>query len=110
MKIFISSTGYRLYKEAVAAQNFLGYYQNTPELTFLDVKLVSTPGMPANNIFAGCKSNLFFGTDLISDMNEIKVLDQSDVIGSNLLNYLARFSASCNFGFAKEIVVYGTAY
>jgi hypothetical protein len=107
--IFVSNTVAKLYKQAVAAQNFSGYYTNNPELVFIDVPLVAVNGMPTNNMCAATTRNLVFGTDLISDMNEIKVKDMSDITLDNTIRYGAKFKIGVNFVWEKEVVIYGTA-
>ncbi len=49
---------------------------------FNGIEIVLCPGMSASKIVAAQKSNLFFGTGLMSDFNEVRVLDMANIDGS----------------------------
>ena len=55
---------------------------------------------------AAQKSNLFFGTGLLSDHNEVKVIDMADVDGSQNVRVVMRFTAGIQHGIGSEIVLY----
>jgi hypothetical protein len=52
------------------------------------------------------KSNLFFGTGLLSDQNEVKVIDMADIDGSQNVRVVMRFTAGVQYGIGSEIVLY----
>ena len=52
------------------------------------------------------KSNLFFGTGLLSDQNEVKVIDMADLDGSQNVRVVMRFSAGVNYAVGSDIVLY----
>ena len=52
------------------------------------------------------KSNLYFGTGLLSDSNEVKVLDMGDLDGSQNVRVIMRFTAGIEYGFGFEVVYY----
>jgi len=52
------------------------------------------------------KGNLFFGTGLMNDMNEVKVIDMADIDGSQNVRIVIRFTASVQFALGAEIVLY----
>ena len=54
------------------------WYNGVP-LTIDGIKLFHAPGMPANKAVAAQSSNLFFGTGLQSDMNEIRIIDMQEI-------------------------------
>ena len=51
------------------------------------------------------KSNLFFGTGLLSDQNEISVLDMS-ILGSKNVRFIARYTASVQIAILEDTVFY----
>jgi hypothetical protein len=57
-------------------------------------------------MYAGRKSNLFFGTstDLDMDFNEVKVLDMASLDGSQNIRLVARFTAGVAVGVASDFV------
>ena len=52
------------------------------------------------------KSNLFFGTGLLNDMNEVKVIDMADIDGSQNVRVVMRFTAGIQYGIGSDIVLY----
>ena len=74
---------------------------------FNGIDIVMCPGMSANKIVAAQKSNLFFGTGLLSDYNEVKVLDMSNIDGSQNYRIIMRFTSGVQFGIGTDIVYYG---
>ena len=50
------------------------------------------------------KSNMFFGTDLISDATRIALMDMSALDGSNNLRMVCRYSAGVQTGTGADIV------
>ena len=74
---------------------------------FNGIDIVMCPGMSANKVVAAQKSNLFFGTGLLSDYNEVKVLDMANIDGSQNYRVIMRYTAGVQFGIAQDIVYYG---
>jgi hypothetical protein len=71
------------------------------------IDVVLCPGMSDNKIVAAQKSNLFFGTGLLSDYNQVKVIDMADIDGSQNYRIIMRFTSGVQFGIASDIVYYG---
>ncbi len=80
---------------------------NNGSLSFDGIKIFVANGLAANTAIAAEKSNLFFGTGLLSDQNEVKVIDMSDVDGSQNVRVVLRFSAAVQYGVVEDIVTYG---
>ena len=74
---------------------------------FNGIEIVLCPGMAASKIVAAQKSNLFFGTGLLSDYNEVRVLDMANIDGSQNYRIIMRYTAGTQFGIAQDIVYYG---
>ena len=53
------------------------------------------------------KSNLFFGTGLLSDYNEVRVLDMANLDGSQNYRIIMRYTAATQYGVGPDIVYYG---
>jgi hypothetical protein len=79
---------------------------NGGDLAFDGVKLFVCSGMPDNDMVAAQKSNLFFGTGLLADHNEVKLLDMSDLDGSMNVRVVMRFTAGVQHGIGADIVYY----
>jgi len=74
---------------------------------FNGIEIVWCPGMSSDKIVAAQKSNLYFGTGLMSDYNEIKVLDMANIDGSQNYRIVMRFTSGVQFGIGQDIVYYG---
>jgi hypothetical protein len=74
---------------------------------FNGIEIVLCPGMSDNKIVAAQKSNLFFGTGLLSDHNEVRVLDMANLDGSQNYRIIMRYTSGVQFGIGQDIVYYG---
>jgi hypothetical protein len=75
-------------------------------LSFDGVKLFVANGLADNRAVAAQKSNLFFGTGLLSDHNEVKLIDMADLDGSQNVRVVMRFTAGVQYGIGSDIVLY----
>ena len=88
----------------VNAQGSL-WYNNGNALSFEGIKVQLAPGMPSDHIVAGEASNLYFGTGLLSDHNEVKVLDMGDLDGSQNVRVIMRFTAGVQYGIGSDLAL-----
>ena len=79
---------------------------NNGSLSFDGVKIFVCNGMTNDFAIAAQKSNLFFGTGLLSDQNEVQVIDLADIDGSQNVRVVMRFTAAVQYGVGAEIVLY----
>jgi hypothetical protein len=79
---------------------------NNGSLTINGVKIFVCPGMSNNKMYAAQRSNLYFGTGLLNNTNEVKTLDMGDLDGSNNVRMIMRFTSGVQFGIASDIVEY----
>lgn len=117
--LYVSSTVYYAYVDAlggfgadglgangVAGQGTMWY--TGQQLTFSGTKVFHAPGMPAGQMVMGQKSNLFFGTGLMSDLNMVKIIDTADILGDENVRYISRFTGAVNYVIGSDIVYYWT--
>ena len=81
------------------------WYGDQP-LYFDGIRVAMVNGMPSDDMVAAQSSNLYFGTGLLSDSNEVKVLDMGDLDGSQNVRVIMRFTAGIQYGFGSEVVYY----
>lgn len=103
--LYMSPKSYRFYISAISALsafpfNHMGQY--TPE--FEGVKIAVCNGMVENKMVAAQASNLFFGTDLLSDHTEIRMLDMADLDGSDNVRVVAKYTAGVQHAQGGDIV------
>lgn len=79
---------------------------NGGALTFDGINLELASGMGSNKMVAAEKSNLFFGTGLLADTNEVKVIDMADLDGSQNVRVVVRFTAGIQHAIGGDIVLY----
>ena len=79
---------------------------NNGSLSFDGVKLFVCNGMTNDYVIAAQKSNLYFGTGLLADNQEVKVIDMADIDGSQNVRVVMRFTAAVQYGVGAEIVLY----
>ena len=82
---------------------------NNGSLSFDGVSIFVANGLNANYIMAAQKSNLYFGTGLLADHNEVKLIDMADIDGSENVRIVMRFTAGVQYGIGSEIVLYTPA-
>ena len=121
LNIYLPSNMYRNYIRALggfgaaglgaAGTNAQGtqWYNNGNALSFDGIKVVNAPGLSDNDAVAAQQSNLFFGTGLMSNQNEVKVIDMADLDGSQNVRVVMRFTAGIQHAIGGDIVLYATA-
>jgi hypothetical protein len=83
------------------------WYGMGQDLAFDGVKLFVANGLADNTAVAAQKSNLFFGCSLNSDLQEVKLLDMSDLDGSNNCRVIMRMACGAQYAIVDDIVTYG---
>jgi hypothetical protein len=108
--IYVPTNVVKAYQVALGTANYqFNAYTGFAPLNFQGINLAWCPGMPSNVMIAAQKSNLFFGTALLSDKNEVRVLDMADLDGSQNVRVIMRYTAGVQFGIASDIVLYAAA-
>ena len=106
LAIYISQADARSYVRAQAALGYKDlYHVGQTAMDFEGVKLFVANGLNSGQMIAAEKDNLFFGTGLQSDMNEVKLIDLADIDGSQNVRVIMRFSAGVNYAIGSEIVL-----
>ena len=111
--LYVSTNVAKAYQQALAGgaigANGWNNQMNVGEkpFNFNGIEIVWCPGMSSDKIVAAQKSNLFFGTGLMSDYNEVKVLDMANIDGSQNYRIIMRYTAGVEFGIGQDIVYYG---
>lgn len=117
LSIYVSNNIYRAYVRAlggfaaagVGANGYdnKGTNQSLNDLYFDGVRIFLANGLSSNTALLAQKSNLYFATGLLNDLNQVKVLDMGDLDGSQNVRVIMRFTADAKYGFASDVVTYG---
>jgi hypothetical protein len=107
LHIYMSPKTFRLYISAVSTLGYINAYSMNKDYdaVFEGVKIAVCPGMRNDTMVAAQKSNLFFGTDLLSDATRITILDMAALDGSDNMRLVARYSAGVKQGIGADIVL-----
>lgn len=81
------------------------WYNMGNALSFEGIKVQLTPGMPSDHIVAGEASNLYFGTGLLADHNEVKLIDMADIDGSQNVRIIMRYTAGVQYGIGSDLAL-----
>jgi hypothetical protein len=117
LNIYVSNNIYRAYVRALGGfgasglgangYDNKGTNQSLNDLYFDGVRIFLANGLAANTALLSQKSNLYFATGLLNDMNEVRVLDMSETDASQNVRVVMRFTADAKYGFASDVVTYG---
>jgi hypothetical protein len=106
LKIWIPTSAWRFYIQSQATLGYANIYNMNDawEYTYNGIKLAHAPGLADNTMVAGRSSNMFFGTD--GSTSEVKLLDMTDLDGSDNVRLIMRFTAGVNYAFGSDMVLY----
>jgi len=76
-------------------------------VSFDGIPVVMCSGMSDDTAICTYKENLYFGTGLLSDHNEVKLLDMADLDGSQNVRVVMRMTGAVQYANVEDIVTYG---
>jgi len=98
------------YKQALANQGFMDQYQaGDKPLNFVGIPIYIAYGLEASNFCLSHKSNLFFGTESVSNMNEVVLKDMHDIDLSDNVRFAAYSVMGVQVGWYEEVVLHTDA-
>ena len=106
LHIYMSQRTYQYYISAVSTLGYVNAYNMNGDYVpmFEGYKIAVCNGMLENEVVIAQKSNLFFGTDLLSDATRINLMDMAALDGSDNIRMVARYSAGVQTGTGADIV------
>jgi hypothetical protein len=110
--IYVPTNVVKAYQQALsggtAGANGWNNQMNVGEkpLNFQGIEMAFCPGLAASAMVAAQKSNLFFGTGLLSDYNEVRVLDMANLDGSQNYRIIMRYTAGTQYGIGNDIAIH----
>ena len=112
LMIFVPTNVAKAYQQALAggAQGANGWnnQMNVGEkpMNFNGIELAMCPGMTDSYAVAAQKANLYFGTGLMNDYNEVRVLDMADLDGSQNFRVIMRYTADTQVGILSDVAIH----
>ena len=117
LTLYLSNNMYRAYVRALGGFGASGLGANGYEgkgtnqvlgdLYFDGVRVFLAQGLASGTALLAQKSNLYFATGLLNNLNEVAVLDLAQIDGSKNVRVVMRFTADAKYGFAEDVVSYG---
>jgi len=106
LRIYMNMKTYRFYISAISALGYVNAYSMNGDYIpmFEGITIQPCPGMPDDKLVAAQISNLFYGTDLLSDDTNIKMLDMTQLDGSDNMRVVAKFSGGVQVGVGADSV------
>ena len=106
LHIYMSPKTYALYISAVSTLGYVNAYNMNGDYApvFEGYKIAVCNGMANDQIVAAEKSNLFYGTDLLSDATRITLMDMAQLDGSDNMRLVCRYSGGVQTGVGADIV------
>jgi len=116
--IYVSSNIHRAYIRALGGFGASGlgsagvdnkgtmWYNGSP-LMFDNFKIELVNGLPADTMIFSLKSNFFFGTGLLSDQNDLRLIDTSATLGDDNVRVVLKCSAGINYAVVEDVCTYG---
>jgi hypothetical protein len=118
LKLYVSQNVARAYVRALggfaaagvgaAGTNAQGtqWYGAGSGLSFDGVPVFVANGLSNNEMFATLTDNIFFGTGILSDFNEVKLIDMAMIDGSQNVRFVMRYTAGTQIAILEDCVVY----
>ena len=111
VKIIIPISAAKFYQEALSAVGSdAGYLAQSvvgsKPLNYQGIDLVVANGLGANKMVAARSSDLHFGTNVLTDLAELRVIDMSETDGSDNVRFVARMTGGTQVTNGSNIVYY----
>ena len=106
LAIYVSTSIFKLYQQAIAAASSEAYYVGAREPNFLGIPLIWSAGLPANTMVAAVTTNLLLLTDLLDDYEQVLVVPQWNVAATDTLRITGRFKFGVDYLVGSEIVLF----
>lgn len=92
-QFFVGPLVMKAYQAALSAGNYnFQFYVGEKPMNFQGIPVTMCPGLTDSDCVLGLKSDLHFGTGLLSDYNEVKLIDMADIDGSQNVRIIMRFT------------------
>jgi len=107
LQFVVSPNVARAYRRALSALGFRNDYTvGEKPLDFEGVDLIVLSGFPTNTMAVFQKANVYFGTGLLSDQQEVSTLDMADKDLSDNVRFKMVYTGATQYVVSEEIVLY----
>jgi len=97
------------FETALANQN-ASFFQNSlglgTQLDYIGIPVIMVPSMATNEMVLTIKDNFVWSTDLMSDFETLRILDQRNGVGDNSFHLVGRMFFGVEVKFPQYVVIY----
>ncbi|MGV7235057.1 MAG: hypothetical protein ACQ9ET_02265 [Nitrosomonadaceae bacterium] len=102
--LYVSPKTAFLYQQHLGSEGYSNDYQaNAKPSNIYGYPIYACPGMPDNQIVATYESNLVFGSNILTNMTEVRTIDMSPIDGSDNVRFIMRYAAGVQVGVGADI-------
>ncbi len=101
---FASPNTWSIYERAVAENSYETYVITERPQQYRGIPIVVTNGMPDDELLLARKSDLHVGTDLVSDYNEVRLIDMRENEGSDNVRVVMKFKVGTAIPYPDQVV------
>jgi hypothetical protein len=102
--LYVSPKTLYLYQQALGASGYqLDYQANAKPSNIYGYPILACPGMLNDTIIATYKDNLAFGSNILTNMTEVRVMDMSALDGSDNVRFVMRYAAGVQHAIGGDI-------
>jgi len=92
-QFYVGPLTMKAYQSALSTGNYnFQFFVGEKPMNFQGIPVTMCPGLTDSDCVLGLKSDLHFGTGLLSDYNDVKFLDMADLDGSSNVRIIMRFT------------------
>ena len=107
LRLYVSPGVASSYIHALGAQNYqFESFVGVKPLNYDGIQIEVANGMANDELMISLNTNLFFGTNLLGDLNEAKVLDMSNLNGSDNVRVIYKFTGGTQIAIGEDVVTY----
>ena len=102
--IYLNPKSLFYYMQKLGAQGYANDYQaNEKPANIYGYPIYACPGIPDEVIVGTHSSNLNFGSNILTNLTEVNVIDRSPIDGSDNVRFVMRYSAGVQHGVGGDI-------
>jgi len=93
-----------LYNQALGTSGFANDYQaNEKPSNIYGYPIYACPGFPDNQLVGTYSSNLVFGSNIQTNLTEVRTIDMSPIDGSDNIRFIMRYAAGVQVGVGADV-------
>ena len=102
--IYVSPKTSFFYQQHLGKEGYANDYQaNAKPANIYGYPIYACPGMPDNQIVATYESNLVFGSNIQTNLTEVRTIDMSPIDGSDNVRFIMRYAAGVQVGVTPDV-------